>query len=75
MPGTRRGFRQDCPAGGAARWDWRSIRWWAPGRVRRLHAPGDALRTGRNARAEIAFLDGTITRLAAHSQLRLAGKP
>ncbi|MBC7545562.1 MAG: FecR domain-containing protein [Candidatus Sericytochromatia bacterium] len=48
---------------------------WAPGRVRRLYAPGDALRTGRNARAEIAFLDGTITRLAAHSQLRLAGKP
>ncbi len=47
---------------------------WAPASLRKVYSPGDAVRTGRSARAEIAFLDGTVTRIGAHSLLRLAGQ-
>lgn len=47
---------------------------WGVARIRQLYREGDSLRTGRNSRAEIAFADGTVTRLAAHSLLRIHEK-
>jgi ferric-dicitrate binding protein FerR (iron transport regulator) len=47
---------------------------WAMARLRQPYRAGDALRTGRNARAEIAMADGTVTRLAPHSLMRFQDK-
>jgi ferric-dicitrate binding protein FerR (iron transport regulator) len=47
---------------------------WAPAQIRQIYREGDSLRTGRNSRAEIAFADGTVTRLAPHSLLRIQEK-
>jgi ferric-dicitrate binding protein FerR (iron transport regulator) len=47
---------------------------WAPAHVRQIYREGDTLRTGRGARAEIAYADGTVTRLAANSLLRIHEK-
>jgi hypothetical protein len=44
---------------------------WHPASVRTAYLPGDALMTGRRSRAEIAFTDGTITRMAPVSILHL----
>jgi ferric-dicitrate binding protein FerR (iron transport regulator) len=44
---------------------------WHPAAVRSVYMPGDALMTGRRSRAEIAFGDGTITRIAPVSILHL----
>lgn len=37
---------------------------WFPASVHAAYLPGDALLTGRRSRAEVAFSDGTITRMA-----------
>jgi hypothetical protein len=44
---------------------------WFPASVRAAYLPGDALLTGRRSRAEVAFADGTITRMAPVSILQI----
>lgn len=44
---------------------------WFPASVHAAYLPGDALLTGRRSRAEVAFADGTITRMAPVTILQI----